>query len=167
MENDKYDNNGLIDNLSTEQIEAMSEDTIDNKFLLFKIAEEEFGIEISCVKEIINIVPITQVPHTPNYLKGIINLRGDIVPIIEIRTRFRMAHMDYDDLTCIIVIENEGEKIGFIVDAVNEVKYIRKDKISSPPSVKLAYSNQFVRNLGSVDDKVVLLLDRDKILSDD
>ena len=165
MENNM--NNGLMESLSTEDLEAMAQDTIENKFLLFKIADEEFGIEISCVKEIINIVPITQVPGTPNYVKGIINLRGDIVPIVEIRSRFRMPHMEYDDLTCIVVIENEGEKIGFIVDAVNEVKYIRKDRISSPPNVKLSYANQFVRNLGAVDDKVVLLVDRDKILSDD
>lgn len=167
MENHTNDRDELFDSLNPDHLGGGEQETIDNKFLLFKIADEEYGIEISCVKEIINIVPITQVPSTPNYVKGIVNLRGDIVPIIEIRTRFRMPHMEYDDLTCIIVIEDGGEKIGFVVDAVNEVKYINKSKISSPPSVKLSYANQFVRNLGHVDDKVVLLIDRDKILSED
>ena len=116
MEYNTTDRDELFDNLNPDHLGSGERETIDNKFLLFKIAEEEFGIEISCVKEIINIVPITQVPSTPSYVKGIINLRGDIEPIIEIRTRFRMEHVEYDDLTCIIVIEDGGEKIGFIVD---------------------------------------------------
>ena len=142
-------------------------DTIKNKFLLFKIADEEFGVEISSVISIINMVNITGVPHTPHYLKGIINLRGEIVPVLEIRSRFMMEEIPYDDLTCIIILEHDGEKIGLIVDAVNEVKYIEEDKIAPPPSTKLSYSNYFVKNLGKTDNGVVLLLAINKLLYDE
>jgi purine-binding chemotaxis protein CheW len=143
------------------------EDTIRNKFLLFKVGHEEFGIEISCVKEIINMVSITQVPSTPDYVKGIINLRGDIIPIINVRTRFRMEEKEYDDLTCIIVIEFNSDSIGLIVDEVSEVKYIKESNISQPPSAKLTYANQFVKNLGRTDDRVVLLIEANKLLYDE
>lgn len=154
-------------NLIDEVESYIEEDTTKNKYLLFVVGVEEFGIEISCVQEIINMVSITQVPSTPSYVKGIINLRGDIIPVIDVRVRFRMEERPYDDLTCIIVIEQKGYNIGLIVDGVNEVKYIKENNISSPPSVKLTYSNQFVKNLGHSDDKVVLLLELDKLLNDE
>jgi len=147
-----------LEQINEDRISALA-DTIENKFLIFKVGHENFGIEISIVHEIINIVPITQVPRTPNYLKGIINLRGDIVSIIDLRTRFMMEEVEYDDLTCIIVVEQEGEKIGIIVDEVFEVKYISKKNMSPPPSAKLVYSNKFVKTLGNTDDKVILLVD--------
>ena len=165
----------IIDNNKTDENEldalgrpgGKEADTLENKFLLFKIAEEEFGIEIAFVQEIINIVPITQIPSTPNYVKGIINLRGDIVPILEVRTRFMMEEKEYDDLTCIVVIEKNSEKIGLVVDQVHEVKYIDKEKISAPPATNLSYANQFVKSLGSVDDKVVLLIEANDLLYDE
>ncbi|MCL1924710.1 MAG: chemotaxis protein CheW [Defluviitaleaceae bacterium] len=147
--------------------DSFTTDTIKNKFLLFKIGEEEFGVEISFVREIINMVNITGVPHTPHYLKGIINLRGEIVPILEIRSRFMMEEIPYDDLTCIIIIEYGGDKIGLIVDEVNEVKYIDEEKIAPPPSAKLSYANYFVKNLGHTDNGVALLLEVNKLLHDE
>lgn len=151
-----------------DEVESYIEsDTTKNKYLLFKVGVEELGIEIAYVKEIINMVSITQVPSTPNYVKGIINLRGDIIPVIDVRLRFRMDERPYDDVTCIIVIEHKGDNIGLIVDGVNEVKYIKENNISAPPSAKLTYSNQFVKNLGRSDDKVVLLIELDKLLNDE
>lgn len=152
------------DNITQDYIEP---DTINNKYLLFKVGDEEFGIEIAFVQEIINVVPITQVPNSPDFVKGIINLRGDIVPIIEVRTRFMMPPQEYDDLTCIIVIEKQDEKIGLVVDEVHEVKYIGKKNISPPPSTKLSFSNQFVKSLGHIDEKVILLIEADDLLYDD
>ena len=145
-------------------LDYIEEDTIKNKFLVFKTGEEEFGIDIACVKEIINMVNVTQVPSTPNFVKGIINLRGEIIPIIDVRTRFKMEEIEYNDITCIIVIEQEGDKIGLIVDEVNEVKYIFEANISAPPSAKLSYANQFVKNLGRIDDRVILLIEATKLL---
>lgn len=156
-----------MDKIITEEVQNyVEEDTTKNKYLSFLVGKEEFGIEISCVKEIINMVSITQVPSTPKYVKGIINLRGDIIPVIDVRIRFRMEERPYDDLTCIIVIERQGENIGLIVDGVNEVKYINDKNIASPPSARLSYSNQFVKNLGRSEDKVVLLLEIDRLLYD-
>lgn len=156
-----------ITNPLEDDLMQMESDTMDNKFLLFKVGEEEFGIEIEFVQEIINIVPITIIPSTPNYVKGIINLRGDIVPIVEVRARFMMQEKEYDALTCIIVIENNGDKIGLVVDQVHEVKYIGKKNISTPPSTNLTYVNQFVKNLGHIDEKVVLIIEANDLLYDD
>ncbi len=152
---------------ASRNIDTFKEDTTKNKYLSFIIGEEEYGIEISCVKEIINIVTITQVPSTPNYIKGIINLRGDIIPVIDIRTRFFMEEKSYDELTCVIVIEHQDNNIGLIVDSVTEVKYIKESDISLPPSTKLSFSNQFIKNLGRMNDKVILLLELDKLLYDE
>lgn len=156
-----------MDKIIIDEVQSyVEEDTTKNKYLSFLVGNEEFGIEISCVKEIINMVSITQVPSTPEYVKGIINLRGDIIPVIDVRIRFKMQERPYDDLTCIIVIERQGENIGLIVDGVNEVKYINEKNISSPPSARLSYSNQFVKNLGRCDDRVVLLIEIDRLLYD-
>ena len=154
-------------NVSEEVEDYIEEDTTKNKYLSFIVGTEEFGIEIACVKEIINMVSITQVPSTPDYVKGIINLRGDIIPVMDVRIRFRMEKRPYDDVTCIIVIEQKGDNIGLIVDSVNEVKYIKESNISVPPSAKLSYSNQFVKSLGRSDDRVVLLVETDKLLYDE
>lgn len=153
----------VYEKLSTD-FSDLKTDTIENKFLLFKIGEEIYGIEISIVQEIINVVPITQVPSTPNFIKGIINLRGDILSIVDVRTRFMMEERPYDDLTCIIVVEKYGEKIGIVVDEVHEVKYIRKGNLAPPPSAKLAFQNQFIKSLGHVDEDVVLLVDAEDLL---
>lgn len=157
----------LVDDRINAELAEMNADTINNKFLLFKIADEIYGIEISIVQEIINVVPITQVPSTPNFLKGIINLRGDVLSIVDVRIRFMMEEREYDDQTCIIVVEQNGEKIGIVVDQVHEVKYIPKAKLTPPPSAKLAYQNQFIRSLGHVDDEVVLLIDAEDLLHHD
>jgi len=154
-------------NIIDKSKQRVEEDTTKNKFLLFKIGDEEFGIDIACVKEIINMVSITQVPSTPSFVKGIINLRGDIIPIIEIRTRFMMEEKPHDDLTCIVVIDHEGDSIGLVVDEVHEVKYIHEEHINPPPSAKLTYSNQFVKNLGRADDRVFLLVEATKLLYDE
>ena len=159
---DKSDKN-VVDELEN----FAEEDTTKNKYLSFMVGNEEFGIEIFCVKEIINIVSITQVPSSPSYVKGIINLRGDIIPVMDVRARFRMEERPYDDVTCIIVVEQKGDNIGLIVDSVNEVKYIKESNISSPPSAKLSFSNQFVKSLGRSDDRVVLLVETDKLLYDE
>lgn len=147
------------------ELEEQGGDTIQNKFLLFRIEDEIYGIEIAMVQEIINMVPITQVPSTPGFIKGIINLRGDILSIVDVRIRFQMQERAYDDLTCIIVVEKNGEKIGLIVDEVHEVKFISKANLAPPPNAKLAFQNQFIRSLGHVDEEVVLLIDAEDLLN--
>ncbi|MCL2617700.1 MAG: chemotaxis protein CheW [Defluviitaleaceae bacterium] len=153
-----------------EQSVAMSspqhnEDTTKDKFLTFIIDDEEYGIEIAMIREIISICKITKVPESPSYVEGIINLRGDIVPVINVRNRFNKPWKEYDTLTCIVVIEYTNYKIGLIVDSVNEVAYIQEANILPPPSSKINYYNQFIRNIGRIDENVKLLLDLDKLLA--
>ncbi len=107
---------------------------------------------------------ITWVPETPDFLKGVINLRGSIVPVIDARLRFKKPEKEYDSLTCIIVVEYENYTVGVIVDTVNEVMFIPEDKISLPPNAKLKYQNKFIKSIGKVGKDVQLLLDVDKFL---
>ena len=144
--------------------EFLEEDTTKDKYLTFEIDNEEYGIDISYVIEIITVCAITWVPETPDFLKGVINLRGSIIPVIDARLRFRKPEKEYDSLTCIIVIEYENYEVGLIVDTVNEVMLIPEEHISVPPSAKLKYQNQFIKNIGKVGDDVQLLLDIDKFL---
>lgn len=156
--------------LDNEQMAAIAEesifeeDTTKDKYLTFKIDGEEYGIDIGHVVEIITVCAITWVPETQNFLKGIINLRGSIIPVIDVRLRFNKEEKPYDSLTCIIVIEYENYQVGLIVDTVDEVMYIPEDCISAPPSAKLKFQNKFIKNIGKVGENVQLLLDLDKFL---
>lgn len=144
--------------------EHSQDDTIKNKYLTFIIEDEIFGIDIAHVMEIIPVPAITWMPENPEAIKGIINLRGSIIPVIDVRLRFEKEEREYDELTCIIVIEYEDNHIGMIVDTVNEVLYIPKNLISHPPNAKLKYQNKFIKAIGKVNGKVQLLLDLDKFL---
>ena len=139
-------------------------DTTKNKYLTFVIEDEIFGIDISQVIEIIPVPAITWMPENPEAIKGIINLRGSIIPVIDVRIRFNKEERAYDEFTCIIIIEHDNNQIGIIVDTVNEVLYIPKNLTSSPPNAKLKYQNQFIKAIGKMNDEVQLLLDLDKFL---
>ncbi len=140
--------------------------SIENQYLTFVIEDEEYGVEIANVKEIITMCAITKVPHTEDYFKGIINLRGEIIPVIAVRERFMKPVKEYDSLTCIIVIEYNDYSVGLIVDKVEEVMFIEEDAMSAPPSDRYSYYNQFIRNIGRAkdDNKIKLILDLNKLL---
>ncbi len=112
-------------------------------------------------------VRITRLPKTQDYIKGVINLRGDIIPVVSVRRRFGLEEKDYDDYTCVIVIDYNDCNIGLIVDNVIEVKYLGEDTIAPPPNAKLGFANQFIRNLGITEERVILLLDIQKLLYDE
>ena len=141
------------------------DDTTRDQYLTFEIDGEDYGVSISDIKEIISICPITLVPETPEYVEGIINLRGDIIPVIEVRKRFGKPTKEYDSQTCIVVVEHSIFTIGLIVDSVKEVMYIDSANVLPPPSAKLNHHNLFVRNIGRVGDEVKLLLDLEKFLN--
>ena len=149
-----------------EDIET-SEDTQKGKFLTFSVGHESYGIEIKFVIEIIGIQEITEVPELPNYVKGIINLRGKIIPVIDVRLRFRKDSKEYNDRTCIVVIDIKETSVGLIVDNVAEVINIDDSNIVPPPDVKMGFNNRYVRAIGKVGNEVKLLLDCDKLLNDD
>ena len=144
--------------------ERTAADITRNLYLSFVIEDEQYSVEISSIKEIIGVVPITVVPQTERYIKGIINLRGDIIPVIDMRLRFMKPEMEYDDQTCIVVVLFDDYILGLIVDRIIGVDNLEGDMISSPPNAKLSYTNQFVKNIGRKDDGIMLLLDLEKIL---
>ena len=143
------------------------EDTQRGKFLTFSVGKESYGIEIKFVTEIIVIQEITEVPELPDYVRGIINLRGKIIPVIDVRIRFKKEPKEYNDRTCIVVIDIKGTSVGLIVDIVAEVINIDDSDIVLPPDIKTGFQNSYVRGIGKVGNEVKLLLDCDKLLNDE
>ena len=142
------------------------EDTQKNKFLIFSLENESYGIEIRHVTEIIGLQPITQVPEMPGYIMGIINLRGKIIPVMDVRLRFNKQSREYNDRTCVIVIEINDIPMGLIIDSVSEVISITGENIVEPPSI-YGEGGRYISGIGKVDDEVVLLLDSDRLLSEE
>ena len=130
----------------------------------FRLAREEYGIEITKVQEIILIGEITRVPQTPDYIKGLINLRSTVIPIVDLRLRFRLAQEDITDETRIMVVNVAGKTVGIIVDAVSEVLRISSDQIAPPPPTVAGLGREYLTGLVKLEDRLLILLDIDKIL---
>jgi purine-binding chemotaxis protein CheW len=143
-----------------------NEDTQEGKYLTFMVDKEEYGIEIRHVTEIIGILNITEVPDRPSYVMGVINLRGKVLPVMDVRLRFNLPKREYDDRTCIIVININGETVGLIVDRVAEVLDIPKSEIAESPKVNKGESSKYIKGIGKVGDKVKILLNVDALLFD-
>ncbi|QUH25570.1 chemotaxis protein CheW [Serpentinicella alkaliphila] len=141
------------------------EDTQKNKFLTFSLGEELYGIEIKYVTEIIGIHVITQIPEMPEYIRGIINLRGKIIPVMDVRLRFNKEFREYNDRTCVIVIDIKEVSIGLIVDSVCEVLTIQETDIVPPPDIKKG-SNRYIKGIGKTGSDVKLILDCERLLND-
>lgn len=142
------------------------EDAMLNKFLTFRIGREIFGIEIRYVMEIIGIQSITAIPETPDYVKGVINLRGQIISVIDARLRLNKPSAQYNDRTCIIVTDFAGGSIGLIVDSVSEVMRISEEDMAETPHINAGGRHQYIRSIGKKDEQVALLIDCDKFFSD-
>jgi len=148
----------------------MSESTIkkqENELLqlvTFGIGEEEFGIDILKVQEIIRTMAITKVPNSPPYVEGVINLRGKVIPVIDLRGLFNMESRSHDNHTRIIVIELHGMIIGFVVDEVSEVLRIQSNTVESPPPVVAGIESEYIKGVGKLDDRLLILLDLEKLI---
>ena len=144
-------------------------DTQRGKYMTFKSGNEYFGLEIQYVNEIIQLQAITAIPETEDYIKGLINLRGKVIPVVDVRLRFKQEPFEYNDRTCIIVINVKSMMVGLIVEKIAEVVEIKEDNILPPPSVGRAdrVQNKYVYGIGKVGDTVKLLLDPDKLLNDE
>ncbi|MFW6288840.1 MAG: chemotaxis protein CheW [Spirochaetota bacterium] len=137
----------------------------ENKHLLFQIGDEEYGVRIDRVQSIEEMLRVVAIPDMPDYVRGVINLRGAIVPVIELRLRFGMEHRDYDDRTCIIIIRGASRMVGFIVDSVREVHPIPAAHIQPAPEFTgVGGTEQFVTGLGTVEGEVKILLDIDRLM---
>ena len=141
----------------------------ENKYVTFKSGNEYFGLRIQCVNEIIVYQEITQVPESEDYIKGLINLRGKIIPVIDVRVRFKQEPMPYTDRTCIIVITVKDTVVGLIVEKIAEVVEITEDNIIDSPTLgnEDKCQNKYVYSIGKVGDSVKLLLDPEKLIKDD
>lgn len=143
------------------------EDTQRGRFLTFALGSEDFGIEIKYVTEIIGLQPISQIPEVPPYMKGIINLRGRIIPVVDVRLKFKKEPAVYTDRTCIIVIDTGDVNAGLIVDNVAEVISIDDKNISPPPTMGSGVHNSYLMGIGKAEEKVKLLLDCRRLFSDE
>lgn len=141
----------------------------EGKYLTFTLANETYGVGILKVKEIIGMMPVTSVPRTPDFVKGVINLRGKVIPIIDLRLKFSMEAIEYDERTCIIVVEIDSEDatvlIGIVVDSVSEVLNIKADEIEETPAFGTKLNTAYILGMAKVEGGVKILLDIDKVLS--
>lgn len=143
-------------------------DAQKNKYMTFKSGSEFFGLKIEYVNEIISYQTITAVPETADYIKGLINLRGKILPVIDVQLRFRQDPLEYNDRTCIIVIKVKDTMVGLIVEEIADIVEITEDNILPPPSIsRTDTKNTFVYGIGKVGDSVKLLLDPDKLINEE
>lgn len=141
------------------------EDMQANKYLTFHLSSETYGFSIRYIIDIIEMQKISPVPEMPEFVKGVINLRGKVIPVVDMRLRFNMPERDYDDKTCIIVIQNEKETLGFIVDTVEEVVEIQEESIDPPPQFhSTSDKNRFIKGMGKIGEKIKILLDVEKLL---
>lgn len=131
----------------------------------FKIGDEEFGVDILSVQEINRMSQITKVPNTPNYIEGVINLRGRIIPVIDLRVKLGMSRKEHRKNTRIVVVELKGQTMGFIVDEVNEVLRIPKEITEAPPEMVGGVNSDYITSIGKLEDRLLILLDLEKILS--
>ncbi|HLL90213.1 MAG TPA: chemotaxis protein CheW [Tepidisphaeraceae bacterium] len=145
--------------------------TKGGKYLTFALGKEEYGLEILKVREIIGYMDITAVPRTPSYVKGVINLRGQVIAVVDLRAKFRMPAADRTDETCIIVVEirqpGTGRKLntGIIVDRVSEVLDVAGESIEDPPAFGTAVATDFILGMGKIGESVKILLDIDRVLA--
>jgi len=143
------------------------EDTMKDKYLTFHLAGEDYGLDIVYVTEIIGIQRITEVPDMPTFVKGVINLRGKVIPVMDVRLRFHLPERDYDERTCIIVVDINSSAVGLVVDKVNEVVDIPEKDVEPPPRTTKGATSRYLKGMGKVEDQVRILLNVEKLLGDE
>lgn len=158
----------MTEQIKTLDAEIQAETSREGKYLTFTLGSEDYGVGILKVREIIGMIEITEMPKMPDYVKGVINLRGKVSPIIDLRMKFSMEPTEYTARTCIVLVETEkGGKntlTGMIVDGVSEVMHLAATAVENPPDVSGVDTN-YIQGIAKKDDKVILLLDLDKILN--
>ena len=148
-----------------ETVTAQNTD-VGGKHLTLMLADEMYGIEILKVREIIGMIDITPIPQTPSFVKGVINLRGKLIAVIDLRTKFGLQEKEYSSETCMIIVDIANKQIGLIVDSVREVIDIVGENISKTPSFGSNVNVQFIKGLGKVGKDVIIILDIDRVLND-
>lgn len=139
--------------------------TEEQQLVVFGIANELYGVDIAAVREIITMQRITKVPRTPEFVEGIINLRGKVIPVIDLRKRFHLGFAEEDKETRIVVVEIGGNTIGMVVDSVSEVLRISSDVVEPPSPVIVGVDAEYIKAVAKVEDKLIILLDMEKVLN--
>lgn len=136
------------------------------QLVTFRLGEEEFGVQILVVNEIIRLVQITQVPNAPAFIEGVINLRGKVLPVVGLRKRFKMPEVPLDSQSRIIVMELNQNVVGFLVDAVSEVLRIPESTVEQAPAVVAGIGSEYLEGVGKLDDRLLILLNLEALLAD-
>ena len=155
--------------MEQERQRSLDTSELEGKYLTFKLKQESYGIGIMTVQEIIGIMKVTRVPKAPPCIRGVVNLRGKVIPVVDLRSRFGMECQDDTERTCIIVLQVAAASgrliMGIIVDEVSEVMDVRREQIEPPPSFGTALDTSFLLGMGKIGEKVIMLLDVDRILT--
>jgi len=161
----------MAEQVENDEIEQAEEKELENlvQFLSFTLGDEEYGVDILRVQEIRSWEPVSRIPNVPSYEKGVVNLRGAIVPIIDLRERFGLGHLEYTPLTVVVVLqmltdEGQARVMGVVVDSVSDVVDVDKKTIQDPPNFGTKVSTEFINGLASVNERMVMLLDVNKLL---
>lgn len=153
--------------MSQTRTNAGGAETADStQYLTFKLHQEEYGVEILKVQEIKGFTQVTPVPNTPAYVRGVINLRGTVVPVLDLRARFRMESADYNQFTVIIVVNLHDRIVGLVVDAVSDVLNFRHDDVEPTPDFGVGVDTSFITGLAKVEERLVLLLNLECLVTD-
>lgn len=155
----------MVENIQSDL--EIEEEAQKGRILTFSLGAVKYGVEIKYVKEIVGIQKITKIPGQPDYVKGVINLRGKIIPTMDVRIKFNKGIVEYDNRTCIIVVNIEGVAVGLIVDRVLEVVVINDENISKPPNFNNDFSNRYVKGIGRANENIIIILECITILNDD
>lgn len=154
-----------INEALTNLLNTSSYDT--NQYVTFKIANEDYGIEIKSVQEIIGYKQLTHIPNVHSFIKGVFNLRGNIIPIMDPRIKFGMEERVYDKLSIIVIFSTNSRTIGLLVDEVNDVLNINKEDIQETPDFSTSINTRFIKGIGKVGEKLIIILDLEKILTEE
>lgn len=147
--------------------DEIEEDTLEDQYLIFSLGERHYGIEIRHITEIVGLQTIAEVPETPSYVVGVMNLRGKIIPLVDARIRLGLEKIPYNDKTCVIIFELEEKIVGLVVDTVKEVLHISKEQMETAPSFQESEKAKFVKYLAKIKEKVKIILDLHTLIQDE
>lgn len=153
----------MQENLTTSS--GTGKDTAGREFLAFKLGTEEYGIDILKVQEIRGYEAVTRIANAPEFVKGVINLRGIIIPIVDMRIKFKLGAPVYDQFTVVIILNISGRIVGMVVDSVSDVTTLSPEQVKPAPEMGTAFNSDYITGLGTVDERMLILMDIDKLMS--
>lgn len=142
-------------------------DDYRSEFLAFTLGQEEYGIDILRVQEIRGYEPVTRIANAPEFIKGVVNLRGTIIPVVDMRIKFELGTPTYDQFTVVIILNIAGRVVGMVVDSVSDVTTLVPEQVKPAPDIKTAFDTDFLIGLGTIDERMLILVDIDKLMSSD